>query len=164
MEIKTTNKRMYALIGLYDLHTNFFSAALEGISEEDATKRLDTKANHVAWIAGSLVQERFELANMLGEDLKAAAAELFADHKGIQDQVDYPSLASYQKDWEKISPFLREKLETVSDEKLDEVLTFPGMSFPIYEMISFNTYREANCIGQLALWRRLLGYEGMKYM
>jgi hypothetical protein len=164
MEIKTTNKRIHALIVLYDLHTNFFNAALEGISDADAQQRLETKANHIAWIAGSLVQERYELANILGEKLKSVSDELFADHKGIQDGLVYPSLSSYKKDWEKISPILREKLEAVTDEKLDEVLEFPGMRFPVYEMISFDIYREANCIGQIALWRRLLGYEGMKYM
>lgn len=164
MEIKTTNKRMYALISLYDLHTGLFGKAIEGISAEDAINRKDTKANHIAWLAGSLVQERYELANLFGKDLKQAANDLFENHKGIQDNAAYPALAEYLKDWEKISPVLREELEKATDEQLDKVLEFPGMSFPMYEMVSFNTYREANCIGQIALWRRLLGYEGIKYM
>jgi hypothetical protein len=40
----------------------------------------------------------------------------------------------------------------------------PGDSMRFYELVSFMTYREANCIGQIALWRRLLGYDAMKYM
>jgi hypothetical protein len=36
------------------------------------------------------------------------------------------------------------------------------MSF--YELVSFMIYREANCIGQVALWRRLLGYAALNYM
>ena len=32
-----------------------------------------------------------------------------------------------------------------------------------YEMIYFTIDRESYCIGQLALFRRLLGYEAMKY-
>lgn len=164
MEIKTSSTRMYGLIVLYDLHSDYFKRAIEGISDEDAAKRLDTKANHIAWIAGSLVQERYELAKIFGIDMQASAHELFADHKGIQSDVVYPSLASYQQDWDNVSPVLRAALLKATEEELDRVLTYPEMSFPVYEMVSFDMYREANCIGQIALWRRLLNYEPMKYM
>jgi hypothetical protein len=149
---------------LYDLHTKFYHQAIAGISDEDAAKRLGTEANHIAWLAGSIVQERYEIAQILGGDLKSASNELFADHKGIQSDVKYPSLAVYAQDWNKISPILRELLTNASDEELDKVLEFPGMSFPVFEMISFDMYREANCIGQIALWRRLLNYEPINYM
>ena len=38
-----------------------------------------------------------------------------------------------------------------------------GMKMTYHELISFTIYREANMIGQLALWRRLLGYPALKY-
>ncbi|MFD0941718.1 DinB family protein [Pedobacter boryungensis] len=164
MEIKPVSNRLYALIVLYDMNTSFFISAIDGISDEDAHQRLNTKANHIAWISGSLVEERYELAKLLGLDLKQTAHELFADHKGIQENETYPALADFKKDWEKISPILRERLMQTTEEQLDKVLEFPGMSFPMFEMVSFNTYREANCIGQIALWRRLLNYDAMKYM
>ena len=164
MEIKPVSNRLFALIVLYDMHTTYFGNAIDGISNEDAHQRLNTKANHIAWISGSLVQGRYELANLLGLDLKQTAHELFANFKGIQDNETYPALADFKKDWEKISPILREKLMQVTEEQLDKVLEFPDMSFPLFEMISFTIYREANCIGQIALWRRLLNYDAMKYM
>jgi hypothetical protein len=164
MEVKTTSIRMHGLVVLFDMHTTYFHSALAGISDTDAAKRLDTKANHIAWLAGSLVQERYELANIFGKELKSAAYELFKDHKGIQSDVTYPSLASYEEDWDKVSPILRAELVKATDGELDKVLEYPGMSFPVYEMVSFDMYREANCIGQIALWRRLLNYEGIKYM
>ena len=164
METETSNKRMFALLVLFDMHTEYFSNAIDGINDDDAHERLNTKANHVAWLAGSLVQERYELANIFGLTLKAEADELFKDHKGIQEMERYPSLATYNEDWKKISPLLREKLVKATDEELDQVLTYPEMSFSVYEMTSFDIYREANCIGQIALWRRLLGYEPIKYM
>lgn len=166
METKPVSDRMYGFLVLYDMHTKFYHSVLDGIKDEDATKRLDTKANHIAWLAGSLLQERFELANLLGLELKAGADELFKHHQGIKDDVKYPTISTYEDQWNTISPILREKLLHVTDEQLDEVINFPveQMTFPLFEMISFNTYREANCIGQIALWRRLLGYDGMKYM
>jgi hypothetical protein len=164
MEIKTTSTRMSSVLVLFDMQTTYFLNALDGISDQDAHNRLNTKANHVAWLTGSLVQQRFDIANMLGVDDKQAADDLFRDGKGIQDGVTYPSLASFKKDWEKISPLLRKALSQVSDKKLDELFEMmPGMSMTYYDLITFISYREANCIGQIALWRRLLGYEPMKY-
>ena len=158
---------MHSLVILYDMHTTFFKNAIEGISDTAAHNRLNTKANHVAWLTGSLVQQRFEMAKWLGVERKQAADELFKDNKGIQDDVTYPPLSSFAKDWETISPLLKDAFEKITDEKLDSPFEMPGMEdmkMSYFDMISFVIYREANCIGQIALWRRLLGYEAMKYM
>jgi hypothetical protein len=164
MKQQPVSNRLYALIDLYDLHTTFFNNAIEGISDEDSTDRLGTKANHVTWLAGSLVQERYELAKLLGSSLTSTANELFKDHMGIQENAIYPSLDSFKLDWKEISPVLKEQLLKATDVELDKVMDFQGMSFPLYDLISFQIYREANCIGQIALWRRLLDYDAMKYM
>ena len=164
MKQQPASNRLYALKDLLDLHTTFFDNALAGISDEDSTDRLGTKANHIAWLAGSLVQERFEIAKLLGSALTPSANELFKDHQGIQETAIYPSLESFKEDWKEISPVLKDLLLKATDDELDRVLDFPGMSFPLYDLISFQTYREANCIGQIALWRRLLDYDAMKYM
>lgn len=165
MKTKPVADRMYSLVVLYDMHTTFFKSALDSIKDEDAHKRLDTKANHIAWLTGSLVQQRYEIANLLGLEGKQGADELFKDNKGIQDEVTYPHLEDFKKDWDYISPLLREALMNVTDEKLDsEFEMMPGYKMTHYDLITFVVYREANCIGQIALWRRLLGYEAMKYM
>ncbi|HRP55912.1 DinB family protein [Agriterribacter sp.] len=164
METKTVSNRMFSIVVLYDMQTKFFANAIEGLSDEDRHKRLNTKANHIAWLTGSLVEQRCEIANLLGSDLKQSAHELFKDNKGIQDDITYPSLAVFKKDWESITPVLREALINADDKKLNESFEMmPGMSMTYYDLITFCTYREANCIGQIALWRRLLGYPGMKY-
>ena len=56
--------------------------------------------------------------------------------------------------------------QNVSQEKLDTIFEMPGEDFkmPYFDLYAFTMYREANCIGQIALYRRLLGYEAMKYM
>lgn len=164
MKNTPTSSRMYGLIVLYEMHNDFLLRALDGIDEKDAQKRLDTKANHIAWITGSMVQGRYFLAKSFGIDLPSVTDELFAHNKGIVDDAVYPSMADFIKDWKTISPSLQEALTQASDEKLEEKLNIPGMEITLFEMISFNTYREANCIGQIALWRRLLGYAGMNYM
>lgn len=165
MEIKTASNRMNSLIVLYDMHSTFFVSVTQGLSDKDAHNRLNTKANHVAWLTGSLVQQRFELAKILGIDEKQSADEFFKNNKGIQDNITYPPLSDFKKDWERISPLLRDALVNVSDEKIDSLFEMmPGEKMTHFDLIAFIIYREANCIGQIALWRRLLGYEAMKYM
>nr|WP_068892812.1 hypothetical protein [Pedobacter panaciterrae] len=163
MEIKTTSERMYALLVLFDMHTSFYPKVIVGITSRDAHNRLNTKANHVSWLAGSLVEQRYELANMLGIPGKQTAHELFENHQGISENVTYPPLSEFNKDWDKISPQLRTALMNVNDEKLNEQIDMGSEKMTCFELISFIIYREANCIGQIALWRRLLGYEAIKY-
>lgn len=165
MQTKPTSSRMYSLLVLFDMHTTFFSSALDRISDKDAHNRLNTKANHVAWLTGSLVEQRYEIANMLGVEGKQAASELFKNNKGIQDDIIYPSIGEFKKDWETLTPLLRDAFLNVKDEKLDETFEMmPGMRMTYFDLVTFIIYREANIIGQIALWRRLLGYEAMKYM
>jgi hypothetical protein len=165
METKPVSNRMYSYLVLYDMHTNFFSAALEGISDTDAHNRLNTKANHIAWLTGSIVQQRYEIANGLGINEKQSADDLFKNNQGIKDTIIYPSLSEFMKDWKTITPILRDALINVKDEKLDESFEMmPNMRMTYFDLVSFIVYREANIIGQIALWRRLLGYEAMKYM
>jgi len=167
MKEKPVSSRMYSLLVLFDMHTDFFKKAIDGISKEDSQNRLNTKANHMAWLTGSFVQDRVEMANLIGGgDLKQAADELFKNHQGIKDGADYPALADFKADFDKATPALRDAYMKVTDEKLDSIFEMPGMpemKMPYFDLIAFTIYREANMIGQLILWRRLLGYEGIRY-
>jgi len=167
MKEKPVSSRMYSLLVLFDMHTDFFKKAIDGIKKEDSVNRLDTKANHMAWLTGSFVQDRVEMGNMLGGgDMKQAADELFKNHQGIKDGADYPALADFTADFEKATPVLRDAYMKITDEKLDSIFEMPGMpemKMPYFDLITFTIYREANLIGQLILWRRLLGYEGIRY-
>ncbi|HWV68688.1 DinB family protein [Chitinophaga sp.] len=162
--METVSTRMQGILPLFDLHTEFFPKVLDGISDEDAHKRLDTPANHIAWLTGSLVEQRFDLAGLLKVEATSSANDLFKDFQGIKNGQQYPSLEIFKKDWQRISPLLRTALVNVTDEQLDHIWEFPGMKMPFWDLLTFNIYREANCIGQIALWRRLLNYEPMKYM
>lgn len=156
--------RLIGIIGLYDLHTDLFARALEGIRDEDAQQRLGTAANHVAWIAGSTVEMRYVSARSFGLDVHQQADDLFKDFKGIEDGAQYPSLQQYLADWNRISPLVREKTLEADAAWLDEEKDMGSWKASNWELIKFSTYREANMIGQIALWRRLLGYPAMRYM
>jgi hypothetical protein len=107
MKTKAKKVTMETFVEIYDYHTKMFINALDDISDKDAQNRLGTKANHIAWIAGSLVYQRQFLANAVGIDVKQTSENLFENNRGIQDNVTYPSLEEYKDDWEKISPLFK---------------------------------------------------------
>jgi hypothetical protein len=159
------NHRLYGILTLYDMQTAFFKNVIDGISNDDTHNRLDTKANHIAWLSGSAVHARFDLARQLGAQDKDTAFDIFRDNQGIQEGATYPDLEVYKNDWENITPVLRKLLENATDETLDKRIDMmPGQTISLYELLAFVIYREANLIGQIALWRRLLNYPAMKYM
>jgi len=153
------------LVNMYDWHSKLFHNVLVDIKDEDAQNRLGTKANHIAWIAGSLLHGRYALANALHIDMKQASDKLFDDFKGIQDNIKYPPLEEYKKDWEKITPVLKDKILHLSDDELNgpDPFEMPGGDYTLFDSITFSVDRESYCIGQLGLFRRLLGYDAMKY-
>ncbi|RPE08325.1 DinB family protein [Chitinophaga lutea] len=154
-----------SLIALHDLHTGLFPNVIDGISDKDAHNRLNTPANHVAWLTNNMVQLRLRLADVAGVALDAAQKAFLDNFKSIQDGVTYPPLADYKKDWDKITPALRDKLASLTEEQLDEMVAIPGMGDKekLSGIIGFFIYMESYGIGQIGLWRRLLGYPAMKY-
>ncbi|HEV2833500.1 MAG TPA: DinB family protein [Hanamia sp.] len=166
--MKTTSKKvtMETFVEVYDYHTKMFINALDGLSDKDAQNRLGTKANHIAWIAGSLVYQRQFLANAVGIDVKQTSEKLFENNQGIHDNITYPPLEEYREDWEKISPLLKDALANMSEEELNgpDPYKMPGGNFTFFDTaVVFSIDRESYCLGQIGLYRRLLGYEAMKY-
>lgn len=162
--------QMKTILGLYDYHTKLLVNALDGVSDKDAQDRLGTKANHIAWIAGSVIYQRQVVANAIGIEVKQTSESLFKagkseGHKGIQDQVVYPSLEEYRQDWEKISSPLKEGLTHISEQQLNgpDPFAMPGGDYTFFDTLTFCIDRESYCIGQIGLYRRLLGYEAMKW-
>jgi hypothetical protein len=163
MTTKTASTRTEGLVALFDLQTGFLSRALDGLSEEDMHNRLGTKANHMAWLAGALVAQRYMMISETHPEMMQTGAELFANNKGIDDAAKYPDNATYLQDWERVSPLAREALIALDDAKLDSELDMGGMKMTWHDLVCFTIYREASMIGQLALWRRLLNHPAMRY-
>jgi hypothetical protein len=167
-ELPDRSSNMYALIFQYDLHSKFFTNVLADITDKDAHNRLNSKANHIAWIAGSCVHLRFELAKAMGVDKKEKHGDLYKqenDMKPIQDDLTYPSLTEFKQEWERITPVLKDIMMNLNEEKLNSPDPFgmPGGEFKLIDTLIFCLDRESYCIGQIGIFRRLLGYDAMKY-
>ncbi len=160
---KTASHRTQGFLSLFDMQTTYFNRALDGISDEDAYQRLNTPANHIAWLAGALVNQRFSMASEAQHDEVQTGGDLFADFKGLQTDAKYPTLEQYRSDWQKITPIARQQLIDIDDKKLDSDFDMGEMKMTYYDLLSFTIYREASILGQIALWRRLLNYPAMRY-
>lgn len=163
MDTKTASTRTLGLLTLFDMHTDFFRKAIEGVNQNDLHQRLNTQANHMAWLAGSAINQRYMMIADTHPGRQQTDAALFAGHQGIQKDARYPDAKTYRKDWDTVSPLAREVLVSLDDAKLDSLFEEESMRMPYYDLVAFTIYREANIIGQLILWRRLLNYPGIRY-
>lgn len=165
--MKPQSKFLEIVIPEYRMHTQSFGNVIDGISAEDAAKRIEGRTNHFLWMAGNMVNCRYWLADVLGIADKDPNEELFKDAKALDTNATYPSLDQLKNEWHKISPKVYERLLSISDTELLEAYPF-GMNVAFVEenklnMVGMAIDRISYLLGQMGLMRRLLNYPGMKY-
>ncbi|MFC4685322.1 DinB family protein [Epilithonimonas pallida] len=164
---KPTSDKLGIVIPAFRAHSQTFVMVLDGISEEDAKKRIDGKTNHIIWMVGNFVNMRYSLGWVLGLKEEDPFSKLFFQGKALDENFNYPTLEQLKDSFHKISPLVYQKLLQVTDEDLDKA--FPmGMDVDFFKedvlnFIGMCIGREDYLAGQLGLMRKILGYEGMKY-
>lgn len=158
------------LLAQYDLLNHWFNNSLADLSDEETNKRVHQKMNHVKYIAGHLVNAQYGIADLSGAKIEHRWNDLFAglSKTHAQDNFPYPSIEEIKAEWNKNYPVVREKLNSLSDSALDEIL--PGE--PMKQTGMFNGSRgdlwaflnehQMYHIGQIGILRRGLGKEPMK--
>ncbi|MEO6167025.1 MAG: DinB family protein [Chitinophagales bacterium] len=164
MENVSFTSTIDAILNQLELQTRLFRNSVDGISDHDALRQMNTNTNHVAWLTGHIVSSRYFLASALGLHVHEPFPELFAERKGLQVEAEYPSQHELTKDWEPISDLLLSKLKTLTADELNEKIAFVVPTGNTMEaLIAFISHHEAYTIGQIGLYRRYFGYPGMKY-
>lgn len=69
--------KLEVIIPAYRMHTQTFLNVLDGITEEDALKRIDGRTNHIIWMAGNYLNVRYAIAHILGEATEDPYQDLF---------------------------------------------------------------------------------------
>lgn len=162
-----TSKKLDIIIPAFRGHSQSFLMVLDGISEENALKRIEGRTNHIIWMAGNFLDMRYALGNVLGLNEEFEYKDFFFQGKALDEGFTYPSLQQLKNEFHKISPLVYQKLLAATDEELEKA--FPmGMNidfFPenILNFVGMCIGREDYLCGQIGLMRRILGYEGMKY-
>lgn len=163
----TKIKKIELVIPAYRMHSQSFLNVLDGISEEDALKRVENKTNHIVWMAGNFINMRYGLGAVLGLPVQDPYNDLFFQGKALDESFNYPSLADLKKNFHEISSRVYQKLFETTDEELDEIFEI-GMNIPFIKETKLNFVgmcigREDYLCGQIGLMRRILDYPGMKY-
>lgn len=164
---KPLSHKLDIIIPAFRGHSQNFLMVLDGISEDDALKRIEGRSNHIIWMAGNFLDMRYALGSVLGLSEKFEFRDFFFQGKALDESFKYPSSQQLKEAFHKISPLVYRKLLEVSDDDLDKA--FPmGMNidfFPetLLNFVGMCVGREDYLCGQIGLMRRILGYEGMKY-
>ena len=164
---KPNSKQLDIIIPAFRGHSQNLLLVLEGISEEDALKRIEGRTNHIIWMVGNFLDMRYALAGVLGLEIDNPHGELFFQGKALDENFVYPTLEALKESFHRVSPLLYNKLLEVSEKDLAKDFEM-GMNidfFPenILNFVGMCIGREDYLCGQIGLMRRILGYDGMKY-
>jgi hypothetical protein len=161
------SKKLEVIMPGYRWHTQMFDNMAKDISEEDSLKKAEGKTNHMAWMFGNMVNNRYWLANLFGVSDKDPHDALFREGKALDASTTYPSIKELKENWHSISKKLFDKLLAVSDEELSEKVEL-GMNVDFLEenklnMVGMSMDRTSYLLGQLALMRRAIANLGTNY-
>ncbi len=164
---KAKSTQLNIIIPAYRMHTQSFFNVLEGVSEDDALKRIDNKTNHLVWMAGNFVNVRYGIAHVLDVNENDPYQDLFFMGKALNPDTQYPTLKQLEDNFHSISSKVYQALLEVDDEKLAEMFEI-NMQIPFIKEDKLNFIgmcvgREDYLCGQMALMRRILNYPAMKY-
>ena len=147
------------------LNTDLLLNCLDGLSDEEALRRLEGGGNTVAFLAAHLTDSRHFLANRLGHPLANRLSRYLAQASSIDDIVEWPSLAEQLQRWGTVSRHLCDVVaaRTPQDLRRADVHRFPLGDSTELGLITFLVQHDSYHIGQLGFLRRQLGKPGMAY-
>jgi uncharacterized damage-inducible protein DinB len=149
---------------MFEMQTRLFTNATDGISDENATERLN-ETNHIAWLTGHIVSTRIMLLNVLGNQMTYSFDDLFGKGKGLEADANYPSMADLMATWNEVSENMMAALNELDEDRLNSEAPFqvPISDPSLRGLLTFFVHHEAYHLGQIGLLRKGLGYEAMGY-
>ena len=115
------------LVKQFTMHTRWYTAALEGVSEEEALVRHYGEGNHLRWLAGHLMLIRYNNAVRIGMpaeeipyvDLYVVKNAPPPAVRGLDPSFDYPPLSDIIPRWNRYSEFMINAVSRMSDVMYD---------------------------------------------
>lgn len=144
---------------LFQMQTSFLQKAVLGISKEHAIARVNDSNNHIAWLTGHIISCRYMLGRMLGLEVSEPFPKIFGNLRGLDENIEYPSLDELMESLPIISSQLAEKLDSMSDGDMEKE-AFGGK---LIDIVEFLVYHEAYHIGQIGFLRKFWGYEALQH-
>ena len=149
---------------LYALHARLFDAVTDDVSDAEAARSVGD-ANSFAWIAGHMLWSQHHVAAVLGVSGDNPYAAQFGPGRPFDPDADYPTLAQMRRDWNALVPTVEAAMGRLTDRQL---AARPPFNLPIGDQslrgyLVFEQHHLAYEIGQLGLYRRILGKPALRY-
>jgi uncharacterized damage-inducible protein DinB len=153
------------LASLYELNTDLLLNCLDGLTDDEAQRRLEAGGNSVTFLAGHLTDTRHFLVTRLGHTLFNPLAHYLADVRSIEEIRELPLLEEVRSAWQAVSTHLQAVLAELTTRELAErnVHRFPVDDTTRLGMIAFLAQHDSYHLGQIAFIRRQLGKPPMSY-
>jgi uncharacterized damage-inducible protein DinB len=157
--------RVAPLAGIFELNTDLLLNCLDGLSQDEAQRRLDGGGNSIIFLAAHLADTRHFLLGRLGRPLTNPLSRYLADARSIEDIGEWPALAEVRRAWLAVSAHLSDALANLESGAIERTGAhrFPvGDSSPL-GMLAFLAQHDSYHVGQAAFIRRQLGKPAMTY-
>ncbi len=153
------------LAALYNLNTDLLLNCLEGLSDQEAQRRLEAGGNSITFLAEHLTDSRHFLAARLGHTLLNPIAQYLADVRSMDDITEWPSLEEIRPAWLGVSAHLQSVLGRLTAAELAEPIAqrFLAEDTTRLGMVTFLAQHDSYHLGQIGFIRRQLGKSPMSY-
>ena len=153
------------LAALYDLNTDLLLNCLDGLTDDEAQRRLEAGGNSITFLAGHLTDPRHFLVARLGRTLPNPLARYLADVRSIDDITEWPALDELRSAWLAVSAHLQSVLAELTPSELAElnVHRFPLHDTSRLGLVTFLVQHDSYHLGQIGFIRRQLGKPPMSY-
>jgi uncharacterized damage-inducible protein DinB len=153
------------LHSILELNTDLLLNCLDGLSDEEARRRLAGGGNTMAFLAAHLTDTRHFLATRLGHPIANPLSRYLAEASSIEDIVEWPTLPEQRDWWRAVSRHLCEVVATRTPAELrrPNVHRFPLGDSSELGLITFLVQHDSYHVGQLGFLRRQIGKPAMAY-
>jgi uncharacterized damage-inducible protein DinB len=157
--------RIAALADILRLNTRLLRNCLDGLTEAQAAVRPGPGTNSAAFVAAHLADARFHLLALLGGDRNNPLAPYLAAARSLDELERLPPLTDILDAWTDVSHALRDRLEELSADELDQDVAprFPMSNPTRLGALAFLVQHDSYHIGQLAMLRKHAGLPAMRY-
>ena len=147
------------------LNTRLFRNCLDGVTGELAVRRPTPGTNNLALIAAHMTDARYTILRILGAPAPNPLAAQLAGARSLDDLASVPTLAETEAAWTAAAHALRDRLAVISPTELDANTTtrLPLPDPTVLGTVTFLVQHDSYHLGQLALLRKYLGLEAMRY-
>ena len=152
-----------ALADQFNVVTNAYLRALEGLDREALLRRPGPRSNPLLWVAGHLVQSRARLINILGGSRELPWPDLFRTGSTIVEPGAYPDAAAISAKWRELAAELAQRLEALEPGALsrDAPPRVASADGSLRGAVANLAFHEGYHVGQLGYIRKLLGHPSL---